>query len=75
MNWTDLYSNDVNAATGTGQLATGPTGPNQSIVSGPGQGAPRAAGADGAAFSWLALVAGLVVLRILIQMGGRVATP
>lgn len=73
MNWSDLYSNDSNSATGTGQLATGPYGPNQSIVTGGGQVAVGAASAGPAAFSWLALVAGLVALRLLIVMGGRVA--
>lgn len=71
MNWADLYNQPAVYETGSGQ-ATGPTGPNQSIVTGPGQ---SLAGASGAApaFSWLGLVLALVAMRVLVSMGGRVA--
>jgi hypothetical protein len=71
VNWADMYAG-VSNAPGVGQ-ATGPLGPNQSIVTGPGQVAPG--GGQGAAFSWLALMAGLVLVYLLVKMGARVSTP
>lgn len=69
MNWTDLYSNQGTATqnyAGSAVMA----GPNQSIVTQPMQ----AASASGApAFAWLGMGLALVLLRVLIAMGGRVA--
>lgn len=72
MNWADLYNQPATYDTGTGQV-TGPTGPNQSIVTGPGQAGIGASSGTAAAFSWLGLVLALVAMRVLTAMGGRVA--
>lgn len=71
MNWSDLYSGTASTGAPVQTLGTMTSGPNQSIVTGSGQ-ISGARGGTGAAFSWLALAAGLVFLRILIAMGGRV---
>lgn len=72
MNWSDLYSGVASTGAAVQMHAGMTTGPNQSIVTGSGQ-ISGARGGTGAAFSWLALAAGLVALRVLIAMGGRVA--
>ena len=72
MNWADLYSAPAVYATGTGQ-ATGPTGPNQSIVTGPGQVPATMTSGVAPAFTWLGMVLALVAMALLTRMGGRVA--
>lgn len=71
MNWADLYSE---SATGpvVATMATGPTGPNQSIVTGGGQ-AMQTTGGSGPSMAWLGLVLALVALRVVMMMGGKVA--
>lgn len=70
MNWSDLYSNQSTRA-GTFPGTNVATGTQQTIVTQPGQVTPTSGGS--AAFSWLGLVLALIIMRVLIQMGGRVA--
>lgn len=71
MNWADLYSGR-SAATGVA-VVSGPVGPNQSVVTASGQSGAVVSNGRGSAFSWLGLVLALVILRILVQMGGRLS--
>lgn len=67
LNWTDVYEGESGG--GGTVTALGPTGPNQSVVTGAGQ--SLAPSGRGPAFSWLGLALALVLLRLLVYYGGR----
>lgn len=70
MNFADFYSRP-SGATGTG-YATGPSGPNQSIVT--GNNTPIARDSSGAPFAWLGLMFALVLLYLGIRFGAKLST-
>lgn len=67
MNYADFYTR-VSSANGTG-YATGPSGPNQSVVT--GNNAPVMRDASGAPFAWLGMVFALVLLYLGIRFGAK----
>lgn len=67
MNFADFYTR-VSGANGTG-YATGPSGPNQSVVT--GNNAPMARDASGAPFAWLGMIVALIVLYLGIRFGAK----
>lgn len=69
MNWADMY-NQASSATGAILNVDSPVGPNPGSVTGSGQ-VRGAAGGNGPAFSWLTMVAMLVLIRVFAEMGGR----
>jgi hypothetical protein len=69
VNFADFYTRQ-SAANGTGR-ATGPSGPNQSIVT--GNNAPVARSASGAPFAWLGMIFALVVLYLGIRFGAKLS--
>lgn len=69
MNWADFYTRP-SSANGTG-FATGPSGPNQSIVT--GNNAPVARDASGAPFALLGMVFALVLMYLGIRFGAKLS--
>jgi hypothetical protein len=67
MNFADFYTRS-SSANGTGR-ATGPSGPNQSIVT--GNNVPITRDASGAPFAWLGMVFALVLLYLGIRFGAK----
>ena len=67
MNFADFYTRP-SGANGTG-YATGPSGPNQSVVT--GNNAPVGRDASAAPFAWLGMVFALVLLYLGIRFGAK----
>lgn len=70
MNFADMYTRP-STANGMG-YATGPSGPNQSIVT--GNNAPMMRDASGAPFAWLGMVFALVLMYLGIRFGAKLST-
>lgn len=70
MNFADFYTRP-STASGTG-YATGPSGPNQSVVT--GNNAPLTRDASGAPFAWLGMVLALVLVYLGIRFGAKLQT-
>lgn len=69
MNWADMYTRP-STANSTG-YATGPSGPNQSVVT--GNNAPMTRDAAGAPFAWLGMVFAIVLLYLGIRFGAKLS--
>lgn len=70
--WADYYGDASNGALGMGQ-ATSALGPNQSIVTGPGQSPVMASTGGAAAISWVGMMALLGALYLFIHFGAKVS--
>lgn len=70
MNFADFYTRP-SSANGSG-YATGPSGPNQSIVT--GNNAPMSRDASGAPFAWLGLVFAIVLMYLGIRFGAKLSS-